>query len=122
MKESLGLAARVEMLRELLVKEGSLKTGEITLFFASMGVSKKCIEHTNHHAYKQGLTHRRKNRDAVGYEYRLAQKYPAWGTRYSDDQEKRSYTRKVVTSCKKKSKVYQFDQLLKSARGGHATA
>ena len=29
MKEPMGLAARVEMLRELLAKEGSLKTSEI---------------------------------------------------------------------------------------------
>lgn len=79
MKEPMGLAARVEMLRELLAKEGSLKTSEIRIYFASLGVSDKCIMHTTHHAYKYGITHRRKNYGTNGYEYRLASKYPRWG-------------------------------------------
>ncbi|RTY58784.1 hypothetical protein EKL29_08100 [Pantoea sp. YU22] len=118
MKEPMGLAARVEILRELLSKEGSLKTSEIRIYFASLGVSDKCIMHTTHHAYKYGITHRRKNRGTNGYEYRLASKYPRWGTRY--EAEEQAARRNVVTTCKRKSQVYQLDQLLKSARGGHA--
>lgn len=120
MKEPMGLAARVEMLRELLAIEGPLKTREIKIYFASLGVSNKCIEHTVHHAYKAGLTHRRKNSGTNGYEYRLASKYPRWGTRY--EAEARAYRYNVVTTCKRKSQVYQLYQLLKAARGGHATA
>lgn len=118
MKEKLGLAARIEMIRRLLVVEGSLRTHEIKLYFASMGVSSRLVEQTLHHAYKNRVTHRRKIRWESGYEYRLASKYPNWGTRYEAEPKPRKLS--VVTSCKRKSQVYQLDQLLKAARGGHA--
>ncbi|MCG7388774.1 hypothetical protein [Pantoea sp. ACRSB] len=120
MKEKAGLAARIEMIRELLAVEGSLSTHEIKVYFASMGVDGRLVEQTLHHAYKNRVTHRRKLKSACGYEYRLASKYPRWGTRYEAEPKTRKQS--VVSTCKRKSQVYQLDQLLKAARGGHAPA
>ncbi|WP_312759506.1 hypothetical protein [Pantoea brenneri] len=111
---------RLETIRSLLIIEGAVTSREIYLHMIPMGYEYRHVEAAIQAGYRDGTLHRRKLKNKCGYEYRLAEKYPRWGTRYSPEVKHRAFQRKITTICKKHSKVYQFDQLLKTARGNHA--
>jgi len=113
---------RIATIRDLLAVEGSATSREIYLHMIPMGYDYRHIESAIQMAYREGTLHRRKIKFRCGYEYRLAEKYPRWGSRFVPEVKHHSCQRKITTICKKNSKVYQFDQLLKAARGGHAPA
>ncbi|MDJ0087689.1 hypothetical protein [Pantoea allii] len=110
---------RLSALRQFLINEGNVTSGDIHLHFASAGLSQKKVDHLIRVAYQTGMTHRKKIREAKGYHYRLAAKYPTWGTRYLTEPVHRTYCRGIVSICKKKSRIYEVDQMLKAARCGY---
>ncbi len=120
MKKVIGINERIEIIRKLLAVEGSVTSHEIYLHMIPMGLNNRHVELSIQTAYKSGVLHRRKNTNTYGYEYRLAEKYPRWGTRYIPDTAKWTRRSKTIALCKKASRIYQVDQLLKPVRCQYA--
>ena len=123
MSEKTVIDVQIDMLVALMKSEGPMTNTEISLYFAGAGVSgKSSRSNIISTAFKRGITRRKKVKGSNCYEYRLAYRYPKFGISYEETPRNQRPQEDIVAKCKRASNVWQFDQLLKSARGGHAPA
>lgn len=123
MNEKTVIDEQIEMLIAIMKSEGPMTNTEISLYFAGAGVSgKSSRSNIISTAFKRGITRRKKVKGTNSYEYRLAYRYPKFGISYEETPRNLRPKEDIVEKCKLTSNVYRFDQLLKSARGGHAPA